>query len=595
MKTDPVFLSAWIACAVAFSLWLSFSIAEWRLRKEKRALLRSVMLFVAVGALLAAWLRPSFPVTGATVTILLNGHKTATLDSLLQVYPAAHVLNLQPHLQSHLQPHNTYPQLPGISYLPHQIDASGNVFVLGEGLPAEALTYLEEFEVEYLPGEPLRGVLDVSLSTSLSLTDSLLVQGSWLPAQEQDKLLFTFGSLVLDSVTDRTTEGPVKFSFTTVPFVEGPQLYHLYWINAAGDTLGAYQLPVEVEAPAPLTIALLAAYPEPESKYLKELLSQQGHRVYYAAQLGPGKQVQEWLNMPRQPFHLAQAAAKDFDLLIISAGYWADLPRDQQQQLLDTVRSKGIGLLLYPDAAATALRLQHQTISYSPQTVQDSIQVAQEGIRLDYHPLLHLPKQWQALYGGSRGIAAASHRLGLGKVAVGGGSDTYRLLLQGREDDYARYWHSLLQEVVPIAQKNNFLALPVASSERYPVQLRLHSTDSLPNFHLIEALEDRQAVPLAAWQNPVVPHQWELLFWPETAGLHAVVAGKDTSYLPVYKQLSTQMKAQMRQNVSAYVEQQQSVTSLKDKYTDQPVLLWWFYVVFLGAMAVLWLERKLNG
>ncbi|EMR01374.1 hypothetical protein [Cesiribacter andamanensis] len=574
-------LIVWLLAAASLLLWLLLARAEWKRVTRGRALLRSLLLLGAIVALFLVWLRPTHSRAGGDTTILLNGSAPALLDSLLQAYPAARVWSLQPHPD--------HPRLEGISYLPQHVPAGSSLFLVGEGLSPADLQYLKPYSFTYLPAALPEGVLRLRYRERLTPHDSLLVEGRWRPASGEDRLLLSQGAVVLDSVRAGKTD---IFALQAPIRLAGRQLMQLHWLGQRGDTLASYHLPLQVAAAGRLQLALLTAYPEPESRQLKDYLRQQGYAIYYAAQLAPGKQVEEWINLPRQPLRLNQAGLAGYDVLILSYGYWSGLGRSQQQEIYQAVARQGLGLILYPDADSRSLRWQAHRLQLAQEPGTDSLLGAGQRLPITHYRFEGGTHSWEKLLQGIRsGPIALLRREGRGMLAVSSSPYSHRLQLQGRSEGYQAYWHGLLSAVLPPAPQAPHLWQKAEGSERQALQLRLYSSDSLPTFELLAA--GQQPLPSLRWQVPGRKGLWEIRAWPSEAGWYQAQSTGDTLMVAVAEAPgSVQRWAWQQASRQAASAQQQAAPT---RFRQEPIPAGWFYVLFLISMGGLWLERKLRG
>ena len=545
--------------------------------------MRSLLLLIAVGALLAVYLKPSYRAKGAATTIVLNGQATNQLDSLLEHYPAARVLSLQPH--------SRYSKLEGLSYLSRYAAPGSRIFLLGEGLPEQEAAFLRGFAFHYLPAAGPAGVQQLYYQTRPRQGDSLQLEGSWFAPAANHRLVLAQGSMGLDSIV-ATEKGIKNFRLNVPLFFTGRQLYHLHRISQQGDTLETYRLPLKVQEAASYQLALLTAYPEAESKYLKEFLGAQGLKLYYAAQLAPGKEIKEWINLPQQSVQYTPASLAAWDVFIMSLGAYIDIGRGRQQALTQAIQQSGVGLLLYPDADQNSINWEGSQLRFAPESVRDTFSIAGERISLEYRPLQALPPGWQVVLRRPKGIVAASVRKGLGKVVAMGSQASYTMLLKGQEQQYQQYWSYLLQEVLPLEELKVAWEAGIGATQQLPFRLSLSSQDSLPS--ILVTGPDQQPLYPASWQHAQFQDQWTVQFWPRQKGWYTAQAAGDTLSFWVSEKAPAIVQAEMQQHLH-----ERSVNlaaeAFPESYEQKPVPLWWFYLLFLAGMGGLWYENKRNG
>ncbi len=577
-----------IALGALLLLWAIFAWAEYRrYGRGKRLLLRTVLLFAALAALFGAYVKPAYRVSSTSVTIVLNGHAPQKLDSLLAAYPAAKVLSLQPH--------EKYPLLEGLSYLKNYATPGSQVLVVGSALTPQALEYLKDFAFIYIPEQKVEGLLALNYDRLFSINDSLVAQGRWSAGKANEKLLLATARLGLDSAV-ASKAGPHRFSLAAPLFFAGSQVYHLYHLNRQGDTLASYRIPVQVPAQSPYQMGLLTAYPAAESKYLKEYLSVKGYALHYMAQLAPGKNIQEWINLPQKELQFNQKAMAQWDVFLLSTGYYNTMGSSQHEILQKSISREGIGLLLIPETEQNSISWQGSRITFQPAEVQDTFLISGVRVPVTYRPIQRVPENWQVQLRGSKGVAAVSRRHGLGQVMVSGVSDSYTLLLKGQEAAYRHLWNSLLNEVLPLLAKQvSWEDIPIAAMEHMPVQLGLYSQDSLPEIQLLGP--NLQVLEVPYWQDQDKPHYWQLQFWPRQSGWHTAVAAGDTARFWVSDNLPSLLEASMQDKLRQAAAGRSNNANLDSNrvYQQQAVPDWLFYMLFLTSMGGLWLEKKING
>ncbi|WP_224999202.1 hypothetical protein [Cesiribacter sp. SM1] len=578
-------LVTWLACGLALITFLFLAWAEYRHRSTGRSFaIRVFLLFLAIAALLGVALKPVYKAAGGSTTIVLNGAGENKLDSLLQVYPAAGVLSLQPHKR--------YPLLEGTSYLQRYATPGSPVIVVGNGLTEQELEPLKAYQLGYVPAGSTAGVLSLAYSRMLRPSDTLKVQGVWLAPAADGMLRLSQGGIALDSVV---AKGEEKYTFVLrapTQFI-GTGLYQLYWLSQQGDTLGTYPLPVQVSEPQALRLALLTSYPEPESKYLKELLALEGHKLHYSARLAPGKSVNEWINLPRQPILFNKRGLSGWDVLILSTGFYGELRRNAQQELITAVQQQGVGLLLYPGAETSQLSLQDERIQFAPEEVKETLLLGGMQLPLEYRPIRKFPSGWQVAVKGKKGVVAITRRYGAGQVLISGGVASYRLLLIGKPQAYQQFWHRLITDVLPLKAKENQWELPQSSAKHLPVAFGLYSSDSLPGLQILDPNQQRVEVPV--WQSGKRPNYWQLKFWPEQAGWYTAITAGDTAVFRVDSTASSIIRAQRQQALANLKSKQGLAGAEVSKYSKKPVSPWLFYFLFIIGVGGLWLEKKLNG
>lgn len=406
-------------------------------------------------------------------------------------------------------------------------------------------------------------------------------------------MLLTQGPQTLDS-TQSSSGGVAAYVLKAPVLFEGEQVFNLYLLAGEGDTLQRYRLPLQVQEAKVYQLGLFTAFPEAESKYLKDFLTGQGYKVQYGAQLAPGKEIREWANLPQQPFQYTQKALAAWDALIFSSSYAVGLGRTQQQELQQIQQQAGVGLLLYPDGEQNAFQWQDSRIAFAPESVTDTLFHRGARIPLEYRPILQLPTGWEVVLRGQKGIAAIGRRNGLAKVVVTGGVNTYALQLKGAPAAYTHYWNTLLAEVLPLEEKKAQWEQPLGPALHWPVQLQVQSQDSLLHARVLGP--DQAPLPLDFWQEVALPGGWQTRFWPRQEGWYTAQAPGDTLQFWVSASMPSIKEARLTDALRQLERGAPAEgVAVGNQDVRKPLPLWWFYVIFLTSMGALWLEKKLNA
>ena len=181
----------------------------------------------------------------------------------------------------------------------------------------------------------------------------------------------------------------------------------------------------------------------------------------------------------------------------------------------------------------------------------------------------------------------------MGQVVVSGSVASYRLLLGGMEEAYHQYWYRLIEEILPLAEKNMEWELPLTATKHLPARLALYSNDSLPSFQVLDP--EQQPVEMPVWQSEEIPYKWWLQFWPRQRGWHTAIAAGDTALFWVDDSVSSIVNAKRRFQLKHLLQAQGQRSLLTAAYEKKPVAGWPFYLLFVISMGGLWLEKKLKG
>ncbi|GAB3095422.1 carboxypeptidase regulatory-like domain-containing protein [Lysobacter terrae] len=281
---------------------------------------------------------------------------------------------------------------------------------------------------------------------------------------------------LLDPAGQRIDRQPLsadgRFVLTGATRTAGFAEFRVRVIDTQGETVEEAALPVDVFAPTPMRVLVLAGAPDAEVKYLRRWGLDSGVRMTAQIQLGAGLQLGD------APIALNAATLKNFDAVVTDERAWDALGEARRRVLLDGVRN-GLGLLLRIDGAppanvrnALAVSGLRMASDGSPATFKlpeqdgDEFAAARLGpgsadaptaIATDRLPELSrqpLRIDAQVWLRDDAGRALAAWRpLGRGRIAAWLPMDTFQLVLAGRDDLHAQLWSDAVAEVArPLAR-----------------------------------------------------------------------------------------------------------------------------------------------
>jgi len=568
----------WIPGLIAaVMLFAVFVVKEWP-RRSSSFVLRIGISFVAVLALLAIALKPAHltSVDGKQGVLLTSGYQEVQLDSLRETNPELKELVYQDHID-----HN-------------ELDSLSQLFILGSGIKPYDFWQLEGRSVNLLQAEIPDGIDQLSYSKKLVEGEELNLTARYLkPKLGNQIVLQAQGNLGLDSIQFTTTTDTL-FSIQAKVKAPGDYVYTLAEKDSLGTVVNNQPLPIHISPEKQLNVVMLSAFPSFEFKYLKNYLAELNHQVLVRSQLTQGRFKYEYFNQERKPFNaLATSGLKDLDLLILDAGAWQSLSRNEQNSIEDAITQEVLGVFVMPseDLFYGSQPLIDFKFTRTPQTeveLQDGTVVSTFG----YY--LNPATNFNATLKSGNQILAGQRFVGFGSVSTTVLSNTYALQLKGNQERYNTLWSALLTSVlkpesnVVFWEERDQILTP---NEPYTIKFRTAVSD----FTLTDA--DGNFIPVA--QHPDIPELWSATFYPEEIGWFTLSfsAGDRVSEHAYYvfseaDWQTIKTSARVKANRDFFNNADADVNEVLVKRPINPL---YFFVMFVLAMGYLWLEPKLRS
>lgn len=597
--TDVAVTVVALTCVVLLALLTYLAVRRPNRRWLAARLVANSIIVLALAGLA---LQPTLINTGKRqrVVLLTEGYDPKQIDSLRQAF-GKNILTLG---WQGAAAGSAQTQAVNMATLQEYVSSADTVYVLGYGLPAEVRTALNNCYWRQLPITHRPELQHVQWPATVQV-------GNWftLHALFENKTakpvrlqLSVPGTILADSAAIKAgeaksialhlptkTTGPVLAVFN---ILEGNRI-------VLRDTVVFAVLPARK-----LNILLLESTPSFETKYLRNALAQQGHAITVRTQVSRDAYQYQWLNTPQQPIEMTAAALAKFDLILAdNAALAAGVT---QQNVLQAVRD-GLGVVLL-DAGSTAgnpsalyqmfkarvsgVDTEPVPFYWTSETVIGTVTL-KTGTRFELQPF-----QKNLMADAAGNALVVQTNLGAGSVIALGFAESYALLLQNRQTDYAALWAHLLGATV--RQQTNTLKVRAANFlPRVQVPLTLNLQTNAAEAALVKLMDatgDSVLVPLR--QSAIDPAQWTGSYWPRRPGWHQVRHQDLQTWFYVYPDSAWHaMELQHRYAASRVSAEQQQPTaaSTADKRptTPTPISLFWFWGLLLAALTFLWVERKL--
>ncbi len=418
----------------------------------------------------------------------------------------------------------------------------------GYGLSADEIKKLKDYQLSFYPLAPPSGFTSASWPNKIKATEKLIVQGAYQNnTSKVVKLkLFGFGA-TLDSATIRPN-AKANFAFTNHPKQLGKAVFSLIAMHDK-DTITAEPVPFEVENKEPVSVLILASFPDFEYKFLKKWLFENQFKIASRTQISKNKYHTEFLN--REAVNLNQinnALLKDIDVVII----------DEEENTPEIIKAVNAGMGLIVRAKA---------IKISP-----------------YH---------QPLLSDTAGKVNVDSRLsGMGKIITTTIPSTYNWQLAGKQAEYSRFWSLLFANALRKKIKNYAYRI----EPRWPTvgektRLIWSVSDNRPPFVSMDSLV------IAPRQNMELPFLWDGFFWSKTSGWITLSVNQNSENIFNYeKEDWAAAKNLEKLEATAYFVTNQNKKALKstkvEYRTIEELSKWWFFIGFIAAISFLWYEQR---
>jgi hypothetical protein len=517
--------------------------------------------------------------TGAV--LLTKNYDLAKADSLIKKYPALAILRLNEATDFK----NAIPLKPyELSDYKSEI-----AFVLGDGLPA----YEEEIisaPYTFIPGKPPMGITDLVIPANAHVGQTVTVNGSANIAKRTTLLLKGPGQTE-DSVTLKGS-GLKPFSLSFQSRQAGLFQYSLVMRDSLNNETFA-SLPIEIHPEEKLNILFVQKYPTAEVRYLKNFLAEKGHAITVRSQISKTNFHYEFSNRESIRIdRLTTELLEKIDLIFLDSESLNGLSTSELKSLEQSCR-EGLGAIVLINSTDTKSKI--PLLNASGKTyAQDTVRLngTATSFVLPATPVsIAATSEITPIIGSSNRTLSGFLNLGAGKVGFQLLHETYRLLLEGKENDYANLWSPLLKATTRL------------KSQRFKIQIE----NSFPNYtdepltiSVIAANEEPilkyKTTTLPLQEDVIVDDYWHTITWAGKAGWNQLET-QDSTRLNYFVaaadewetlRVSNQHKQHQSRTTSYSERTQRELTSITKPI---PVLL--FFIIFLLASSFLWLAPKL--
>ncbi|MCD9029233.1 carboxypeptidase regulatory-like domain-containing protein [Luteimonas sp. BDR2-5] len=560
-----------------------------------------VLQAAAAGLLYLTLLPPSLPAASGTLVVATAGATRAQLDAaagdrVVSLPEAGEVAGADavPDLATALRRH----------------PRTARLHIVGAGLEARDRDAVDGRAVAFSAAPPPRGIVAVSAPDAVAPGQRFVVHGRVAGVDDaRIALLDPAGRRVAVGTPDAAG----RFALDATARIAGTALYALQLGDGVDAIVERLPVPVWTLAQTPPRVLLLAAAPNPETKYLRRWADDAGLSTRLRIELGGGARVAD------PGTSLDRAALAALDLVVSDARAFASLGPAQRAALREAVQG-GLGVLVHapggmPDALRPQLRafgldVAAETNARPLQFAADTRDVAVLRARLgggsDDAPfdatlatealptLAYRPLRGDAAaFDGLRGPddLALWQALGRGRIGVTAIEDSWQLATAGRGDVHAELWSGWFST---LARAGDAAAVDVRGERRVGQRLVLCGLGA----------DDRVVAPDGGpAQLQVDPRAGEgdcAGFWPRLAGWHRVIAddGVERPFHVASPDVGIALHAAALRDATVALVRESGTAASGDMRAAQPRrgASWPWFAAWLAVVAGLWaLERSTLG
>jgi len=404
------------------------------------------------------------------------------------------------------------------------------------------------------------------------------------------------------------------FTLSATARGDGSAMFRIRVLDTRQRVVDEIDVPVQVETPVPARVLLLSGAPNPEVKYLRRWLEDSGLPSQTQITVGGGVQLGD------APLAINAETLARFDAAIVDERAWSSLG-DAQRGALDAAVRDGLGLLIRVTGVLSANeRARLRALGFVVDGGRDSATVKLDGAaRDDAAERARLgpgtqdaPRSYEEppaevaeltrrdaklassdgvpLLRDADGATLAMWRAhGRGRIGVWLLTDTYRLVLGGRDDRHSQLWSDA---VATLARARPHAAFDIDTNAWEGQRMALCGVGDgaaviAPDGGTHALLRDPAARGCTA-------------FWPRSAGWHRVRSGEhEQAFFVRAKDAAPGLRAQEMREATLHLAAASS-NAADDQAQAQaphhPGARWPWWLGWLVASAALWwFERSRVG
>ena len=576
------FLNAHLVWPIIAGAVILLSVFIWKERQQKiskRFYFRIFAALLSVLTLLILALAPAIKRTTsfAEGVLLTPGYEERQLDSLKKVNKSLNIVDYQPGVPLH-----------------NAMDSISSLQILGHGLMPYDLWQLEKTQVNYLGGNTPDGIVRLKYSKKNYQGKSLVVNGLYnKPKSGKQIVLLGPGGRGLDSIS-LDAERQQAFQLRTDLKLAGNFVFSVIEKDSLGSVLYSEPLPVQILEDSALKILIVNEFPTFETKYLKNFLVEEHHKLVVRSRITRGKYKFEYFNTGRSPVYSFSGNNLDaFDLVIMDVDSYRNLSKNSRANLMHAIKENGLGLFIQADN--NFFEKSDSFLGLDFERNKDTQTTLLSWPRHTVNKYAFLFKQQlalQAVHFSKDGVISAYKQIGQGRVGSSVLASTYQLLLKGNRKMYRDLWSTIIGKLgkidTPVAVWEVSQDM-IYMDEPYEFQLRTDLGRPAVMSH------EGYSIPLIS--DPDIEGLWKGRTFPRESGWNEQFIATDSSTTHRYYVIkSTAWQALRAWNTIEENKRHFSIETENFEKTEKLIRISpvWFFLVFLCSMGFLWLSPKLD-
>ncbi|MCW5910474.1 MAG: hypothetical protein KIT62_05340 [Cyclobacteriaceae bacterium] len=560
-----------IVLALALILLLAFGWLEWK-RNVRFLVLRLVAVLVTIVSFTAFLLRPAFLTDSVSgdVILLTPRYAKSVVDSLYRVHPHVKIITAPGAAP--------YADAERLTNDNEVLDLKDNIrFVAGDGLPE----YFLPSAAKFLKGGLPDGIIQLNIPQRIVVNRTASVTGLWNGVAATLALNGPGGK---EDSTRVESNQPFALKFKSRQAGK-----YIYTISIRTEEKSwEEKLPVEVQEPQPVRMLIWQQYPSAETRFLKNFLVEQGHRVVVRTQISKTNFRLEYGNHAQVPVsRITPDLLNNFDLLVLAN---EASPAANEASIIEQAVQEGLGVLWLP--AETEFTKPPFGFTFN-KIEPDTAHVTYEGVVTVFPswPFAGKDKVVPVVANAKRALMGYKSK-GAGKTGYSLLAESYPLITNGRPEAYGAMWTRILESVARTHVKTTVIRLqaefPVYNEE--PLELKVISALEAPMI-----LAD--SIHVALREHPVIDQYWTGTTWLTETGWHQVLSPADSVALNFYSfdagAWQALRVAKLHQLNKMRLTGSPDIDAGTVRIAYRAIEPIWFFLLFVLAAGFLWLAPKL--